>query len=1165
MTTASNLYAEKVFAEHPIGLWSLDDKSDYISLLSSQLLLATGGTSTVSTELIADQPFIDTSCIIMTIPDGTATISAMTVSSFSTNSLNDDLSSVSIGTYFYTDDQNISSIDFGYTDGTNNYTDRYYVSSFSRWNFISKTIESFEAGKTINLVIAINKSSGDTSESVVYLNGISAGQWSEEFSMSSLGISPVIVPSALGVGTSGIKALSYGTDENHGYYLVSDGRLLARNTSIPIVYGASGLTKIYPNPSSSESEFKPSVILPGLGFLHSSGQNKNYTAEFWLRVDSDAVSPRRIFGPIDSEDGLYVDGPFLTVKVGSYVESHYISEWYRPMLVDITYTASSITLIINGSEVLSITIDQEKLALSDGQDWLGFYAYNDVKQVEVDCVGIYPYKVSQSMAKRRFVFGQGVQFPENINSAYNGTSLFMDFPFTNYSNTYSYPDLGKWGQGYFDNISLKNNVLSSPDLSLPSFKFDSSNYSAWLDDYAEVFDETDPKINLRPTSLWDNVEGHIYFNNINILKQSIKSIYGVFRPQDVMSSQEILFDVVDGVTGNYLRVYVEGTRIGGYTFSYALKYGASAEEYVFYSFTSILSTVGISAGIELSRFSAHFGGNVAAFLGNTGRLEIYVGGAKNLLKTFTGDIYRIGFCNERNLSKISTSINSLGIITEPYYDGGAPDTQVWDSILNADGGEPSSTYSGIATHTATYTMIAKNFYGTFVLDVIADSYWEDYVPLSSLGKQVIGKDGDKFYELDFIQLNIDYPRPGMYLVSDGDTYYDTSNSLVRSYVTFQYIAEGSNKPITSFTNTRNASRSGVITPGDEWLYTKYEFVNNMVAYVPPGVNFKDISIVIHIEFKTNGVRTQPVKIKRLSLASKALDEVGKNVIGTRFGTEVYPYRKYGIYYDYKATNPFAVYRDSTPYLYLNKYSGIQPIGDFTSLANRGLGIQVNKKQSEVFNLASLQTAMRYENTAFPTTPLQIFEIQSKNDLYGVFIESIHPDNQRARVYVKKAATNEIDQQMIFFLNGKRVAQPVISLNEWNMLGIAFINNLDFGGTIGAIRITGPILVNNLTFYEETAFQQAQAGVIRQWSGVKTRNVLDVPVGLDWSAWSQSSWQDVLVISPDEYLGISPSEIFNIYTGTNKIIAGDTTSIIFGNYAYSIYQGVVSQAKTVTPV
>jgi len=33
MTVPSNLYAEKIFAEHPTILWALDDSVDYISLV----------------------------------------------------------------------------------------------------------------------------------------------------------------------------------------------------------------------------------------------------------------------------------------------------------------------------------------------------------------------------------------------------------------------------------------------------------------------------------------------------------------------------------------------------------------------------------------------------------------------------------------------------------------------------------------------------------------------------------------------------------------------------------------------------------------------------------------------------------------------------------------------------------------------------------------------------------------------------------------------------------------------------------------------------------------------------------------------------------------------------------------------------------------------------
>ena len=43
----------------------------------------------------------------------------------------------------------------------------------------------------------------------------------------------------------------------------------------------------------------------------------------------------------------------------------------------------------------------------------------------------------------------------------------------------------------------------------------------------------------------------------------------------------------------------------------------------------------------------------------------------------------------------------------------------------------------LPSHIATYTLVATNTYGIFDLDIAADSYWEDYVPLSLLAKDVI--------------------------------------------------------------------------------------------------------------------------------------------------------------------------------------------------------------------------------------------------------------------------------------------------------------------------------------------------------------------------------------------------------------------------------------------
>ena len=87
--------------------------------------------------------------------------------------------------------------------------------------------------------------------------------------------------------------------------------MVAKNTGIPLVFGASGITKLTPNNGS------PSVIFPGKGFLHETGRYNNYTVEFWARLSSETNLAKRIFGPIGSEDGLYVEGGFLTLFIKS--------------------------------------------------------------------------------------------------------------------------------------------------------------------------------------------------------------------------------------------------------------------------------------------------------------------------------------------------------------------------------------------------------------------------------------------------------------------------------------------------------------------------------------------------------------------------------------------------------------------------------------------------------------------------------------------------------------------------------------------------------------------------------------------------------------------------------------------------------------------------------
>ena len=122
MSNASNLYAEKIYSEHPIVLWALDDKADYVSLISEaqrDIGLLWNGINGGSTPMAtpADAPFPDshTTLIYGNVP----TEESLEVSLWSPDLLNfqeldTDLDTFSIGTYFYSNSSYLKSISIGY-------------------------------------------------------------------------------------------------------------------------------------------------------------------------------------------------------------------------------------------------------------------------------------------------------------------------------------------------------------------------------------------------------------------------------------------------------------------------------------------------------------------------------------------------------------------------------------------------------------------------------------------------------------------------------------------------------------------------------------------------------------------------------------------------------------------------------------------------------------------------------------------------------------------------------------------------------------------------------------------------------------------------------------------------------------------------------------------
>ena len=1236
MSNPSNLYAEKVFAEHPTGLWALDDKADYISLISeadrvlsnSAKWNITGGTVSAYPQSV-DEPFTgsyvgkitatptsnDSASVIM--------ISKETEETKNLQDLNKYLKTFSVGGYFYSESSYISGFEIGYqyddtTSGqTITHLKNYDTIINNSWVFISETFDTPPDDTKIRLVFKINFLGGSETEDVFLVNGLTFGQWSEEFASTSLGVSPIdISDKDIAVTTQeAIVAKCYGLQELDGYYLVSDNMLKAKNVGVPMVYGTSGLTAIYPN------ENDPSLIIPGVGLLNESGKFRQYTLEAWIRINSYSSERKRIIGPIASSDGIYVDGPSIGLRINNEYKTYYVGEWTRPMLVHMKIGEDLGSLLINGQEVISLTYSTDSLLLptmtSQGkdQDWIGFYAYEDISPIEIDCVGIYPYLVSSSVAKRRFVFGQGVDIPENINTSYSGTSVFIDYSFADYTANYSYPNIGSWGQGFSDNMGVSKGTLFALSHPLPEIVLSSGTKGElFLDCKTAQTPGTKEFFSFKPDSSWNLVSGYLFFENFDFLNTPVSGFYGCFELPETSSSVQTLFRIEKENTRDYFLIQLLNNQI-----SYKINYNGTEETI----YTPLLAVPGeiVDVGLDIPTFVSKFGYPASNFFGSLSDLRMYIGGNKDGLSTFKGKIYKIGFCTKYNFQKIRGLFNEIGvpIWNEDLFsiyqntpligiDGGIDTTSmppyggVTDTVNGgiSGGSVVISDEDSLIDHIASYTLLPEIVFDEYKLAVSANAYWEDQLPLTYFAESVIDKRGDQYFDLDFIQFNIDYPIPSKtiaietepeewtyselseqygtpvqrtytsldnYLFTGYNDYedlknkiskeykYDTDESLLKSYVTFQYTKLGANQTSFYFTKIERPSRDGVLVPGSDWMTTKYEVVNNMIIYPPTGVDFNDLSIVTHLEANLKNSERNNIVIKKLSYASQALNESDASPIGTRFGTDIYPYTKTGIYYDFKKNNPFSIYTGSSPYLYLTKDSGIQLKGKFDPLVNRGLLIPINESRAEGFKVIAMQLAVRFDGDYFPYAPTQIFEIQSQDSYIKFYMVACDPTGRRAKIYALDARTGLVQDGISFYWNGKIVKEPVITLQEWGFLGVNFLSSLNFSFFEGAVRLTGPLLFNSISYYQSTNLQEVQNISERPWFRVRVLGSSTQP--LNWDFWESPAfnWNKVLVLSEKSYYGVDPSDVYKSYTGTNKIIVDDERPINLGNYSYTIFTDV----------
>ena len=371
--TSSNLYASRVYAEHPVALWAMDEPNYFISLISQEEKEITESNwdfdnairNASATFTLSGYPFDDLNVDRIYLATASAATVEFTVSlssSVSYAELDPNKGSICVSNYMYIPEQtSILYADIGFVlDGQELYT-RYSSLKTNIWEKISHT-ENTDGESFIPFIRVVydpNVSATQTNSSI-YFNGVSVGQWSEPYNSISTGIasaSLVNLPNNISslidfpelIKSTALDPYGLSDSSDNGYVTCLNNSLSAKLSGIPMVYGSSGNININKNSLnvvssssgyaeyitssgsigylSSEQYYKvPSLVFPGKGFLNQSGYNKTLTTEFWLRIDPETLTRRRIFGPLSSEDGLYVDRDFISINVGNYSKSYFIGK-----------------------------------------------------------------------------------------------------------------------------------------------------------------------------------------------------------------------------------------------------------------------------------------------------------------------------------------------------------------------------------------------------------------------------------------------------------------------------------------------------------------------------------------------------------------------------------------------------------------------------------------------------------------------------------------------------------------------------------------------------------------------------------------------------------------------------------------------------------------------
>lgn len=1242
----SNLYAEKIFAEHPLALWTLDDDISFLQLFSdSQQDFFNENFwlyENLNKEIVEEYSITPISnspqARFSAASSGVFTSKIQSVFTLSSSSFfSDEKTTACFSAHVYQPSIYISGFEIGIEYDEDEEYSSYAFGTNIEWHKLSHTFE-IPNNKNINFFIRIfflDDEFASMSDFEFQTNGVSLGQWSEQYNSSSKGFNDVAIPleiqhvvSSSSFYTSTI-ADAYGLDNSlNGYYLIKNKQIYAENSGLPLAFGSQNSTKITKAPDNN-----PSIILPGMGFLNESGRYNSYTLEAWIRLDNLSADKIKIIGPILSQDGIYVEEGYLSIRVGGiFIKSYFVGKWYRPMLVHFKYNESYVSVYINGEEVIFENINSESINFPpydvDGkvQDWIGIYGNDLVNPFEIDCVSILPYDLPLEMAKRRFVYGQGVGEIEFSNPIYKAETILFDYPTSEYASNFIYPDMNRWKDALVINLDTSSSYITPIDYDLPLFQSRSQSlYDYWLEgNMLENINNPDnfDYFMIKPTSSSAIIEPALFYESINITNEPTHSISGVFKSNDLVELQQPLMIFNNKSTYESLRIIldpdyliVDGGNSQTSQFDDENDYGL-AETIVFfgtddfgdssnqpdeeifllkYIYTdydgaeTLLHQEVVSrnnyfnVGINFVDFQNEHYESMGNFFSSPENISLTIGKYEN--DNFLGRIYCIHFSNSFTYEKDLSTFFLNGVVK-----------QITETV---------PVYEYLIEHTSTYSLIPFAEQDNFLLDIGVSGYWEDMQPLSYFGKYVYDENDEKYYDLDLLQINIDAPKnfipdasqnnyilnydalqlgyaqyndmqsEGSYLDLQGiDVDYSLNRieTSVQSFVTFKHFSDAINKQYSSFTNLEPIPSSLIIEfKGNEYENTKYEF-NDKAVIIPPEEDFQNYYLGLHVEIKVRGIKNKRFLIRRLEIASLAFNDNSPTEIGSKYSEHVSLFTRVGENFNYKLPNPVTIYKDTSPFLYLTDDSGMMcnPF-DVSASATRGFYSNINKNEDASYIFGALQSWIRFPYSSIGNDNIPVMSIKQENKSIDFYIEP-EVGGQRGFIYAYDSSTGLRKNDIVYFQDGQVVDSLVIYPMRWTSINSSFLDPLLFDNFNGRVEFYEGILFNNISkfIYSNNAVNTFKQ-IFSRWYQV-FYNQSNLPEVNTWGeietpleATGSNTWrQSTASLQANQYT-INGQQIYNNQTGLSVSVTDDTSRLNIYSNGSDILTEVVWKTLEKSPV